>query len=1008
MNDIDSRMHNVEQELAATYNTGDLRSAKEALRQHNDLRKQMAVELELINEAAKSNTAVRDYAQKFAILAPQLDKKQAELQHQLNVQQIAFNIDEETAWMSQCQAQLELVTNPNPSPATLSEITNVNKKFAELERVLASTHKPVIERLAILASGQTDLIGRSAEMNRKWTELCTAVELRRAQLAAQTKELEQLDELGQIYAGMSEKWPIIENAANAVNAADEVIVNKYLARLSQLEADLQGYAEILSGSNPTKNSVANSGSETVRRKWSDTWRQCEEMQAQIAERQRVLKLQIDWLEFERDSAELLHWFVEKRGQAQTDHYGQDLEHLILIREKFGKLKDEIGLSCESRYGRLRKLGADLVAAKSAESKSIRKRLDDMKAMRDHLEQDLVRRETELNSAAELHQFNRDVQDLLKRIGDKETSFDSVADELGRDARSCDALQRKHVIFVDELNTMRIQLYELSKQSEQLREKHPGDTAESVAGEMTELIERFSKIWNSAETRSIELVQSSELFRFMGLVKDANEWIAETRQSLIGNDTIQFSDLFAVTQLRQEHDTLSFEMSQRDDVFRLVEEMCLELATSQQHPAKKEILVHTNRIMSERENLFRLWKLKSELLNVAAECHEFYRDVLKLSSLIVSQETLLTKAVAEFHLQLDTTPPPFCERMSVEDVESLLKAHENLERKIGKQSIEKLVELQKRAGGLIESETTRLAIEDQRQLFPDVNELPRLSSTVAQVSQKADALKHLCAKRAKQLNDTLKFLQLKRDIDEFLAWIEEKCRAARQMKSASASSLVLADKVKLFQKQKALSSDIETNLTRHADLTKRTQEQIVHNRTVRAQFAKQLLDELNRQWQNLACETRERAKEFDEAKDLLEFNDELEQLDAWRQEKELMLHNGDVGEDYEHCVALLKKADEAISPNNEEKLQRLLALGDKLVRMGQTDRQLVMDKRNGLLEQFKQIRSGVEQYKAKLNAALEVHAFTRDHEDLQQRVKVRISILNLIDPLVFRNNIKQIS
>ncbi len=52
-----------------------------------------------------------------------------------------------------------------------------------------------------------------------------------------------------------------------------------------------------------------------------------------------------------------------------------------------------------------------------------------------------------------------------------------------------------------------------------------------------------------------------------------------------------------------------------------------------------------------------------------------------------------------------------------------------------------------------------------------------------------------------------------------------------------------------------------------------------------------LDDLTDKWKYLEYESKERANEFEEAKDVLEFNDQLEQLDDWLKEKELMLQNG---------------------------------------------------------------------------------------------------------------------
>ena len=147
------------------------------------------------------------------------------------------------------------------------------------------------------------------------------------------------------------------------------------------------------------------------------------------------------------------------------------------------------------------------------------------------------------------------------------------------------------------------------------------------------------------------------------------------------------------------------------------------------------------------------------------------------------------------------------------------------------------------------------------------------------------------------------------------------------------------------------------------------------------------------WSQLEYESKERANEFEEAKDVLEFNDQLEQLEEWLKEKELMLQNGDTGRDYEHCMALIKKADEAVSAQNEHKLVGVLGMGDKLARMGRTDRDLVLASKNRLLERSKSIKEGVINYKTKLHVALEIHVFTRDYADLYQRISEKKKLLS---------------
>jgi hypothetical protein len=62
-------------------------------------------------------------------------------------------------------------------------------------------------------------------------------------------------------------------------------------------------------------------------------------------------------------------------------------------------------------------------------------------------------------------------------------------------------------------------------------------------------------------------------------------------------------------------------------------------------------------------------------------------------------------------------------------------------------------------------------------------------------------------------------------------------------------------------------------------------------------------------------------------------------------------------------------------------------------LGRTDHDSVLDKKNRLLERSRFIKNGVENYKKRLNIALEVHVFMRDYEDLEQRINEKIKILS---------------
>jgi hypothetical protein len=195
----------------------------------------------------------------------------------------------------------------------------------------------------------------------------------------------------------------------------------------------------------------------------------------------------------------------------------------------------------------------------------------------------------------------------------------------------------------------------------------------------------------SERRTRDLKQASDYFRFIACIRDVSEWMLDTHRTL--TSPLNFNDLFSVTRAKQEHDNLSFEMSQRDDLFKCLEEMCLQLTGGPKtpHPNKKDIILRTNAAMIERENLFRLWDLKNKVLEAQYDCQEFYRDANQVIGVINSMDVMVSKAYTELEAGLALEQP----RITVDDLESLAKTNDNLKKKLDKQSQEKVNDLQKK-------------------------------------------------------------------------------------------------------------------------------------------------------------------------------------------------------------------------------------------------------------------------------------------------------------------------
>ena len=64
------------------------------------------------------------------------------------------------------------------------------------------------------------------------------------------------------------------------------------------------------------------------------------------------------------------------------------------------------------------------------------------------------RNQKLQGAAEIHRFNRDVEDALSRIQEK---YSSIPEDLGRDLKQVQAYQKSHDSFENELVALEAQV-----------------------------------------------------------------------------------------------------------------------------------------------------------------------------------------------------------------------------------------------------------------------------------------------------------------------------------------------------------------------------------------------------------------------------------------------------------------------------------------------------------------------------------------------------------------------
>ncbi len=69
-----------------------------------------------------------------------------------------------------------------------------------------------------------------------------------------------------------------------------------------------------------------------------------------------------------------------------------------------------------------------------------------------------------------------------------------------------------------------------------------------------------------------------------------------------------------------------------------------------------------------------------------------------------------------------------------------------------------------------------------------------------------------------------------------------------------------------------------------------------------------VERLVQQWNKLLQASSDRGAGLEEAKDILNFNEEVQKVEQWIREKEDLVAAGDTGRDYEHCLELQRRLE----------------------------------------------------------------------------------------------------
>ena len=922
-----------------------------------------------------------------------LEQRKAKLLEALQYYELEFEINAELQWIRDHWPSAA----SNTCGHNLTDAQNLMKKFKQsLEREVEGHEKQMDKTLSkgreLIEKNhfrKEDIEDKCRQLSESWNQLKQLVVERKKLLEISLKIEQLLAETTEVESWISEKFDILNSADSGKDSESTI---KLLTKQKTIELEVDTYSVIIKEMSRHSKELLEQLSEIsmadkvdekriIETRIEDIEQQMTRLQRMANQRRLRLIQAKHWHEFVRESDDLLQWVSEHMQMAMSDDFGKDYEHLLLLQSKFVDFKRKV-LANEDRFKSCIESGRKVAKSQENDDNSaILSRLDQMEEEWNRLLEAIEARDQKLSAANKIHRFNRDVAEALSRIRDKFSAINS--NDLGKDLHSVESLIRRHEVFENDLVALEAQLQVLIDDSVRLQALYPGGNAQHISEQQKMVVEHWTALQEKVVVRKCLLQQSYQLQALVRTVRDLDNWATGLDKQMQTIDKVR--DAQSAQLLKVDHQNLKAEIEAREEVFQsVVETSKLISEQSSPHYALKDIEQMVDRVLQLRTQLHHKWQLKKVYLDQLIDVHLFMRDCRQLEQLSQQEESQLQSS------DLGST---------VQQVEQNLRKHEAFEKVVNTHE-EKLLVLTESGIKLIKQNHF---------------ESPLIKAKLDEISVRRNKVKEICFQRRLRLKDALILAQFRRDLTEAQHWIEDKTKQletqlesqSTQSTATTLDSISLEDKCKELQKHQSFQLELQANSLNIKEIKQKADHLISKSHENGLEVRSQM-EQLIHKWNQLLDASEQRGRGLEEAQDILEFNQNVEKVESWIRDKELMIGLGDTGEDFEHCLALQRKLDDVDSDMrvDDKRIKQINLLADRLVKShfyhnqniqcDQTDNSNhenhIQKRRDILNDKWNHLQIQLEHYRNKLSISLEIHRFNRDLSDLDQRIQEKCLIL----------------
>ncbi|KAJ8266420.1 hypothetical protein GJAV_G00130220 [Gymnothorax javanicus] len=871
------------------------------------------------------------------------DKKKQALESALNIQNYHLECNEIQSWMKE---KTKVIESTQSLGNDLAGVMALQRKLTGMERDLEAIQGKLDgleEEAKKLAKEHPDqaqeIQGRLEEIQEVWEELRATMKHREESLGEASKLQGFLRDLDDFQSWLSRTMTAVasEDIPTSLPEAEQLLTQHESIR-NEVDNYKEDYEkmravgeEVTQGQTDAQHMFLAQRLQALDTGWHELRRMWES-------RHSLLAQAFDFQTFLRDVKQAEGFLNNQEyvlSHTEMPSSLQGAEEAIKKHEDFMTTME----ASEEKINGVVEAGHRLVGDCNTNSDKIQEKTDSIEERHQKNKQAANALMAKLKDNRELQRFLQDGQELTLWINEKMlTAQDMSYDE----ARNLHSKWQKHQAFMAELASNKDWLDKIGREGQALVSEKPELDA-VVKKTMAGLQAQWEELEATTQTKAQCLFDANRAELFTQSCSALDSWLKNLSSQLQSDD--YGKDLTSVNILLKKHQMLEHQMEVREKEVQALESQALAL--SQEDAGLVEVEGQRRRVAESFTNLQQPMQQRRQQLLASKEAHQFNRDL--------EDELLWVKERMPLATSTD-------HGKDLPSVQLLIKKNQTLQKEIqGHQPRIDDIQAHQRCMGSGVEETD--GMEDS---------LRELRESWAQLITETE-------QRRERLQEAHRAQQFYADAAEAEAWMgEQELHMMSEEKAKDEQSAVV-----MVKKHQILEQALEDYAQTIHQLANSSRLMVTTSGSI---YGKPRWTSCIAGLKDLAEERRGRLQE---RLRLTQLKREVDDLEQWIAEREVVAGSHELGQDYEHVTMLRDKFREFArdtSTIGQERVDGVNAQADELIESGHPENASVAEWKDGLNDAWADLLELMDTRTQMLAASYELHRFHQDAREVLGRVR----------------------